>query len=115
MIPQVSNQIQRDSETINLYGHAECPHVQRIRALLDRNRIAFQYIGIRVNEPGRLHVMEINQGYESVPTLIFSDDTTLTEPSRSSLCKKLNSMSYECRRTGWFHLVENLIRRFVMY
>jgi hypothetical protein len=42
----------------------------------------------------RERVKTINHGYESVPTLIFPDGSTLTEPSAGELRRKLQGMGY---------------------
>jgi hypothetical protein len=40
-----------------------------------------------------LRVVEINAGNESVPTLVFADGSTLTEPSRKALMARLESLN----------------------
>jgi mycoredoxin len=37
--------------------------------------------------------MRINRGYRSVPTLIFPDGSTLTEPRTSDLVQKLQAIA----------------------
>lgn len=54
----------------------------------------YEYINIHQDELARERVREINQGYESVPTLEFADGSTLTEPSANELRKKLESLGY---------------------
>ena len=39
--------------------------------------------------------MEINHGNASVPTLVFPDGSTLTEPSDQALRQKLNGLGFE--------------------
>ena len=39
--------------------------------------------------------MEINHGNASVPTLVFPDGSTLTEPSDQALRQKLNGFGFE--------------------
>jgi hypothetical protein len=39
-------------------------------------------------------VKEINGGYESVPTLVFTDGSTLTEPSNEAIQIRLESLGY---------------------
>jgi hypothetical protein len=46
-------------------------------------------VDIRQDEAGRARVREINAGCESVPTLVFPDGSTLTEPSPHALNLKL--------------------------
>lgn len=41
---------------------------------------------------GRQRVIEINNGFESVPTLVFADGSTLTEPNNDTLYSRLNTL-----------------------
>ena len=56
--------------------------------------MAYDYVDIRKDEAGRLRVQEIHAGNESVPTLVFADGSTLTEPSRVTLLAHLDSLEY---------------------
>ena len=60
-----------------------------MRFALDKTGIRYEYINIRQDEAGRARVREINSGCESVPTLVFPDGSTLTEPSIHALKRKL--------------------------
>jgi mycoredoxin len=63
-----------------------------VRSALDQAGIHYKYINIRQDEAGRVRVREINAGCESVPTLVFPDGTTLTEPSDYALQQKLEQL-----------------------
>ncbi len=56
-----------------------------MRAALDELGVEYSYVDIHHDEPGRQRVREINHGNESVPTLVFPDGSTLTEPSLLTL------------------------------
>ena len=79
---------------IILYGHATCPGVGPIKNMLKLSHIEFEYINIHQNPDAAAWVRSINNGYESVPTLLFPDGTTLTEPSAGQLKSKLETMGY---------------------
>jgi mycoredoxin len=57
--------------------------------LLKKNNITAEIISIDGYQKAREKVMSLNNGYASVPTLIFPDGTQLTEPSSSELRAKL--------------------------
>jgi mycoredoxin len=99
------------SAKIMLYGHAKCPTVPLARTMLERAGAEFEYINIDTNEAARLRVREINRGYESVPTLVFPDGSTLTEPSTRTLKHKLAAMGYEFQPPAWLGAFENLVKR----
>lgn len=79
---------------ILLYGHAYCGMVRPVRQLLNGAGADYTYIDILNNEDGRERVRKINSGNESVPTLVFPDGSTLTEPSYLTLTRKLGEMGY---------------------
>jgi mycoredoxin len=56
---------------------------------MKEHNILVQQISIDGDPEARSQVMTINNGYASVPTLIFPDGTTLTEPSFRQLRTKL--------------------------
>jgi mycoredoxin len=82
------------NKKIILYAHPACPSVYPVQGVLKQAEAEFEYINIYEDYAAREHVREINSGYESVPTLIFPDGSTLTEPSESQLRRKLQQMGY---------------------
>lgn len=83
------------AEKIVVYGHPGCPGVPPVRGMLNSAHIEFEYINIHQDEAAAAKVREINKGNESVPTLVFPDGSTLTEPSGLALQRKLASMGYK--------------------
>lgn len=84
---------------MKLYGRSFCPQVYTVRRELDRNGIEYEYIDIRQDASAAEQVREINNGYESVPTLVFSDGSTLTEPSTRELLRKLRKRDLSIEET----------------
>ena len=78
-----------------MYAHNACPMVPPVVAVLRGAQADYDYINIHEDTTAREFVREVNSGYESVPTLLFPDGTTLTEPSTGDLKRKLNEMGYE--------------------
>jgi mycoredoxin len=83
------------SKKITVYGHPACSQVFPIKSMLNRTHADYDYINIFEDLAARNRVRDINKGYESVPTLLFPDGSTLTEPSAGQLRDKLQSMGYE--------------------
>jgi mycoredoxin len=83
------------SQKIILYGTPICPMVPPVRGMLERSQADFEYINIHQDSDGRERVRQINNGNESVPTLVFSDGSTLTEPSTEELKGKLEALGYQ--------------------
>ncbi|MEJ2012665.1 MAG: glutaredoxin domain-containing protein [Anaerolineales bacterium] len=63
-----------------------------MRFALDRAGVKYEYVNIRQDEAARARVRAINAGCESVPTLVFPDGTSLTEPSKEELEQRLASL-----------------------
>lgn len=82
-------------DPIILYMHQACPTVPTVRAMLERASVPYEIINIYNDSAARIRVQEINNGYESVPTLVFPDGSTLTEPSAGELRNRLEALGYE--------------------
>ncbi len=82
------------SEKIIVYGHPACLMVGPVLGMLDQSQVEYAYINIQQEPTARDRVREINDGYESVPTLVFPDGSTLTEPSSGQLKAKLRESGY---------------------
>jgi mycoredoxin len=79
-----------ETRRIIIYGTTWCGDSRRARRFFDENNIEYDWIDIDVDrEAGKL-VEQINGGFRSVPTIIFPDGSTLTEPSTFQLRTKFN-------------------------
>jgi len=99
------------SANIIVYGHSACPSVPFVRSILERSGAVFEYINIHTDEVSRARLRDINNGYESVPTLVFPDGSTLTEPSMRTLREKLAALGYEVQPVAWKKEIEKLLKR----
>jgi len=81
--------VTEQNSNIILYGTDWCGATIRARRILDNNNITYQWINIDKDAEAAAIVQKINNGYKSVPTFIFPDGSTLTEPASDVLMKKL--------------------------
>jgi mycoredoxin len=88
-------------EKIVVYGSPACAQVSWVRNALERADAVYEYVDIHNVLEARERVREINHGYESVPTLVFPDGSTLTEPTRGELHAKLQGLGCEVRPPTW--------------
>jgi mycoredoxin len=87
--------LEETNETlIIVYGHPTCPGVGPVKLMLQQAKIPYTYVDIHQDNAARERVRQINNGYESVPTLVFPDGSTLTEPSGQALGNKLKAIGY---------------------
>jgi mycoredoxin len=82
------------SDKVILYGSPTCAMVAPVRGVLERAAVEFEYVDIMRDEAARQQVLAINGGNASVPTLVFTDGSSLTEPSLSQLKRKLGKLGY---------------------
>ena len=74
---------------IKMYGTKWCPDCARARQILKKHNITYDWIDIEQDEKACAYVVKVNGGYQSVPTIVFPDDSVLVEPSNAALEKKL--------------------------
>lgn len=72
-----------------VYGTDWCYDCRRARQFLKNHDIPFQWIDIDKDKQAEQYVIQVNHGMRSVPTILFEDGTTLTEPSNTQLSLKL--------------------------
>ncbi len=77
------------NDKIKLYGTSWCGDTRRTRDYLEINKIPYEWIDIDQDQAAAEIVKQINRGYKSVPTLVFPDGSTLTEPSLFTLKDKI--------------------------
>lgn len=72
-----------------LYSTPWCGYCMRLRGQLDREGIGYELVDIeQVPEAARI-VAEINNGNQTVPTLVYSDGSSQTNPSLRQVQSKL--------------------------
>ena len=98
------------SKRLLVYGRPGCPTVYPVRTFLKNAEIDYTYIDIRQDDEARKRVRSINAGNESVPTIVFSDGSTLTEPSSAELRKKLLGQGYVVASLTLFERLQVMLR-----
>ena len=78
-----------DTPEITLYGNSWCGGSRRARLLFDQHHIPYRWIDIDKDEKAAKYVESLNHGNRSVPTIVWPDGSSLTEPSSDELAKKL--------------------------
>lgn len=72
-----------------------------MKAMLSQAKVPYRYIDIHQDRQAAATVRSINNGNESVPTLVFPDGSTLTEPSGNQLKRKLEAIGYKVGLLAW--------------
>lgn len=93
---------------IVLYSRPSCPLDQPVRNVLNAAGAQYVYIDIRFDDAARDQVRAINHGNETVPTLVFPDGSSLSEPGVRRLERKLGTLGYSVP-AAWRHYVRGLL------
>jgi mycoredoxin len=66
---------------LTMYSTSWCGYCHRLMSQLQREGIEFRVIDIERDETAARFVMSVNGGNQTVPTVLFDDGSTLTNPS----------------------------------
>lgn len=75
-----------------IYTTSWCGDCVRTKKLLDDLGVSYKEINIENDPDAAERVVNINGGNRSVPTIVFPDESHLTEPDNDTLKKKLMSL-----------------------
>jgi mycoredoxin len=74
---------------MTVYGADWCGDCRRTKQYLVKNDIAYTRVDVEANPDEIATVMKHNNGRKSIPVVVFSDGTHLTEPSDAAMDAKL--------------------------
>lgn len=74
---------------ITLYGAHWCPDCRRSKQFLGEHKIPYEWVDIEQDASAEQYVIEVNHGRRIIPTIVFADGATLTEPSNAELAAQL--------------------------
>ena len=74
---------------ITMYGTQWCSDCKRTKKFFGEQRVHYEYVDIDEKPEAVAKVEEINGGKQIIPTLVFGDGSTLSEPSNADLAAKL--------------------------
>ncbi len=76
---------------ITMYTTEFCSDCRRVKAFFEAHHISYVGIGLEENPEATEFVMKLNNGYKSVPTIIFPDGSVLVEPGWDELKAKFSN------------------------
>ena len=74
---------------MTVYSTTWCGYCVRLKRQLDREGISYDAVDIEEDAGAAERVMKVNGGNQTVPTVIFSDGSALTNPSLKQVTDKL--------------------------
>jgi len=79
------------SSRFTLYSTPWCGYCHRLKGQLQREGIVFDEVDIEAVPDAAFIVEQANHGTQTVPTLVFTDGTALTNPSVAQVKAQLAS------------------------
>jgi mycoredoxin len=75
-----------------MYGTPWCSDCRRARKVFEQTQTPYSYVDIEQNDTARAYVVQVNNGNQSVPTIVFPDGSVLVEPSSAVLTAKIEAV-----------------------
>lgn len=82
------------NEKMIVYGTEWCGDTRRAKKILNEYQIDYEYINVERDSEAEKIVKQINNGFRSVPTIIFPDGSIIVEPSNEELKSALIQHNY---------------------
>ena len=77
--------------TVTMYSTTWCGYCRRLKSQMDREGIAYTEINIEQDPDSAAFVEKANGGNQTVPTVLFPDGSTLTNPSLAQVKQKVGA------------------------
>ncbi|GAA4689741.1 mycoredoxin [Pseudonocardia yuanmonensis] len=85
----VAAAVEPDMAQLTMYSTTWCGFCRRLKLQLDEAGIRYREIDIERDPDAARFVEGVNGGNQTVPTLLFPDETTATNPSFAEVKKRL--------------------------
>lgn len=77
---------------MTMYSTVWCGYCQRLKKQLAEHYVEYAEIDIEQNPDAAQIVEQVNEGNQTVPTLVFSDGYAMTNPSLQAVLSKLDEL-----------------------
>jgi mycoredoxin len=81
------------AQPLTMYTTPWCGYCRRLKSLLAREGIEITEVDIEREPDAAEYVMTVNGGYQTVPTVLFPDGSTLTNPSVQAIKQRLEELA----------------------
>jgi mycoredoxin len=78
---------------VTMYTTSWCGYCFRLKSQLERAGLAYDEVSIEEQPDAAEFVATINDGNQTVPTLVFADGSALTNPSVGQVKDRLTSLA----------------------
>lgn len=77
---------------VTVYSTVWCGYCQRLKKQLNEHGVNYLEVDIEKNPEAVQIVEEVNEGNQTVPTLVFADGYAMTNPSLQAVLSKLDEL-----------------------
>src|SRR6266567_787148 len=88
MLPPDANEREQMAD-IEVYGATWCPDCRRAKKFLTEQRVPFEWFDIEAHPEYVKVVEDRNDGKHIIPTIVFADGSSLSEPTNEELADKI--------------------------
>jgi mycoredoxin len=81
------------SGTVTMYSTPWCGYCHRLRGQMDREGIVYEVVDIEQHPEAAEVVESVNNGNQTVPTLVYADGSAQTNPSVMQVKEKLAALA----------------------
>jgi mycoredoxin len=81
------------AQPLTMYSTTWCAYCRRLKSQLAADGIEITEVNIEVDPEAAEFVMSVNGGFQTVPTLLFSDGSALTNPSLAAVKQRLSELA----------------------
>jgi mycoredoxin len=81
------------TQPLTMYTTPWCGYCRRLKSQLAREGIEITEVDIEREPDAAEYVMTVNGGYQTVPTVLFPDGSTLTNPSVQAIKQRLEELA----------------------
>ncbi len=81
------------TQPLTMYTTPWCGYCRRLKSQLAREGVEITEVDIERKPDAAEYVMAVNGGYQTVPTVLFPDGSTLTNPSVRAIKQRLEELA----------------------
>lgn len=77
--------------SVTMYSTTWCGYCRRLKNQMEREGIAYTEVDIELDPDAADLVMKVNGGNQTVPTVVFPDGTSATNPSIAEVRRRVSA------------------------
>jgi mycoredoxin len=80
-------------QSVTMYSTSWCGYCRRLKSQFEREGIDYSVVDIEQDPAAADYVMSVNGGNQTVPTILYSDGTAMTNPSITQVREHLATLA----------------------